>query len=174
MHYQSQKSVEALTYATQCYLKNRTLRAQVCETFSTPALPYSVDRNTSCPFASEICKAYHGNIFLDSGTIDSLIHLGLNRAPFFTLRQWTQCAPLETTGFTSIINDPNTNRSKQVYHYGSKTVRGVNKTYVYETEVGKDRPDFDGDASGNYKVTYVSTIHCRLTQTCGNKTTEQF
>lgn len=152
MLYQSQTCVDAFTYATQCYVEAGISKAEACGTFALSALPYTSDRNASCPFASEICKSNVGNILLDSGVLDSLLHLGLNSGPRFTLRHRTHCAPLETNGFTDVFTAPNVSQAVQVYRYGTRNGPRTNKTYLHEVEMDKKQPVFDGSTIGNYKI----------------------
>ncbi|KAH7083074.1 hypothetical protein BKA63DRAFT_502200 [Paraphoma chrysanthemicola] len=115
MGYNSQKSWEDYSYATKCY-HNKT-NAE-CDKFAYPALPYTSDRNARCPFAPEMCKLAYDNLVLDTGKVDSVKHLGLNRGPRFTLRYRTHCGPLVTKGFVYSVPLPNTTRNFLDYRYG--------------------------------------------------------
>lgn len=67
-----------LEYASQCYSKTRSSFSEHCRTFVKPSLPYKINRNAPCPFATEICKNQTGNLILDTGMLDSYEELGLN------------------------------------------------------------------------------------------------
>jgi hypothetical protein len=116
MEYNSQKSWEDYSYATQCY-RNETNVG--CDKFVYPALPYTSDRNAICPFAPEMCKLAYDNLLLDTGEVDSVKHLGLNKGPRFTLRYRTHCAPLVTRGYVFSVPLPNTTRQFINYKYGT-------------------------------------------------------
>ncbi|KAH7093216.1 hypothetical protein FB567DRAFT_575963 [Paraphoma chrysanthemicola] len=113
--YNSQKSWEDYSYATQCY-HNKTNAG--CDKFAYPSLPYTSDRNARCPFAPEICKLAYDNLVLDTGEVDSVKHPGLNRGPRFTLRYRTHCGPLVTKGFVFSVPLPNTTQNFLDYRYG--------------------------------------------------------
>jgi hypothetical protein len=65
-----------------------------------------------------MCKLSHDNLLLDTGEVDSVKHLGLNKGPRFTLRYQTHCAPLVTKGFMSTVPLENTTRKFIDYRYG--------------------------------------------------------
>jgi hypothetical protein len=115
MEYNTQKSWEDYSYASQCY-RNKTQVA--CDKFVSPALPYSADRRAPCPFAPEMCRLSHDNLLLDTGEVDSVKHLGLNKGPRFTLRYQTHCAPLVTKGYVFTVPLVNTSRKVIDYRYG--------------------------------------------------------
>jgi hypothetical protein len=145
--YHNQKSVNAFTYATQCYREGESAQNELCETFARSTLPFTSERNASCPFAGGICKSDIGNILLDSGVLSSHLHLGLNQSPQFTLRYQTHCAPLKTAGFTDTVMAPNSSQARHFYRYG------VNGTHVFAFDTRNGDPSplvFD---VGNYKVT---------------------
>ena len=147
MQYQSQKCVDAFTYATQCYRDDGIPLTEACDSFAVPRLRYTSDRNASCPFGCDICKSNFGNILLDSGALDSIQDLGLNAGPHFTVRHATHCAPLMTSGFTETIRDSKTSQETRIYRYGS---RG-NKSHVHEVKL-KETPAFDSTTTANYNV----------------------
>jgi hypothetical protein len=153
MLYQSQKCVDAFTYATQCYRGGDYAQNELCETFARPSLPFTLERNASCPFAGEICKSDFGNILLDSGILNSQSHLGLNQNPQFTLRSRTHCAPLKTAGFTDTVMAPKSSQIRQVYRYGNTYGIKGNETHVFAVDIRDERPSYDGVTIGNYKVT---------------------
>ncbi|OAG01385.1 uncharacterized protein CC84DRAFT_190654 [Paraphaeosphaeria sporulosa] len=157
MNRQSQKCLEDFAYSTQCYREGDTSQNELCETFATSTLPFTSDRNASCPFAGEICKSATGNILLDSGVLDSHLHLGLNRGPRFTLRHQTHCAPLNTKGFTDTVTTAKSSQSRQVYRYGNRYGPNGNETYVFAIDIKNEKPVFDGINIGNYKVSVLMT-----------------
>ncbi|ENI08048.1 hypothetical protein COCC4DRAFT_20941 [Bipolaris maydis ATCC 48331] len=153
MLYLSQKSVDAFRYAMHCYHGGSTVQNKLCETFIRPTLPFTSDRNASCPFSGGICKSDVGNILLDSGVLHSQIHLGFNQNPQFTLRHRTHCAPLKTDGFTGTVVNPNNSQTRQVYRYGNKHGSGGNADYIFAVDVRHEKPSLELSAYGNYKVT---------------------
>lgn len=115
MEYFSRKLWEDDSYATKCYYGSK---ATGCEQYVQPALPYTVDRHAPCPFATEICKLSSGNLLLDTGSLDSVKHLGLNQGPRFTLRIQTHCAPLVVNGHTTYKLIPNSTGRSVNFDYG--------------------------------------------------------
>ncbi|EMD67266.1 hypothetical protein COCSADRAFT_188049 [Bipolaris sorokiniana ND90Pr] len=156
--YHSQRAVDAFTYAMQCYHRGDTIQNELCETFARPKLPFTSDRNASCPFAGEICKSDFGNILLDSGLLHSQVHLGLNQDPQFTLRHQTHCAPLKTAGFTDTVMAPNSSQARQIYRYGNTYGPDGNGSHIFAVDVRHEKPSFDGWTIGNYKVTALAAI----------------
>jgi hypothetical protein len=149
MTYQSQKSIEFITYAMQCYREGGVPRPQGCDIFTKSALPYTSDTNASCPFAKEMCQSSTGNLLLDSGDLDSFDHLGFNTGPRFLLRHQTHCAPLNTLNFTEIHTDTQDSSKRFMrYKYGSK----ANRTFLFQAELDREKPRSDNVAIGNYKV----------------------
>lgn len=154
MLYQSQKCVDAFTYAAQCYRQDGT-QSEMCNTFIKQTLPFTSDRNASCPFSKHICTSDFDNILLDSSFLDSAQHLGMNKGPRFVFRYQTHCAPLKTEGYTETITSPYNSRTRQIYRYGIRYdyTTNNNKTYVYDIELKDQKFSFDGVTIGNYKVT---------------------
>ena len=128
MLYQTQKTVEDVSYATQCYSSQQ---ADYCERFTQTTLAYTSELNASCPFAAEMCKSAFGNILLDSGDIDSMQHLGINKGPRFTVSYRTHCAPVVTKGYTENITASYFNRPLLTYKYGTDG----DDDFVYEHEL---------------------------------------
>lgn len=149
MLYFSQKAIDALTYATQCYGEDDAAGSELCETFIRSTLPFTANRNASCPFSGNICKSDFGNILLDSGELHSRVHLGLNQDLQFTLRYKTHCAPLNTVGFTEILTVGNSSQPRHVYRYG----RSRNQSYVFAVDVKGEVSSYDEPTFGNYKIT---------------------
>lgn len=147
--YQTQQLINAFSYSSQCYGDQKS---ESCGKYAQPMLPYSVNANASCPFATDICKSKSGNLLLDSGKIDSVHHLGLNRGPPFTFEFANHCATLSTEGYTNITTithqKSNTSRGFTVYNYGTQN----NESYVYAAEVDPDRWSLYGGSAGTYKI----------------------
>lgn len=138
MDYNSEKAWADFLYASSCY---NSKTAVDCEKFVQSSLPYTSDRNASCPFASELCKMSYGNLLLDTGDLDSVKHLGLNRGPRFTLRYRTHCAPLVTKGYTKVLPQTGTTyRNFTRYDYGMiyKPVNGPDP-WIYWVEQDDQR-----------------------------------
>ena len=123
--------------------------SELCNAFTKPTLPYTMDRNASCPFSGPVCRAEFGNLLIDSGELSSSTHLGLNDGPKFTVRRSTHCAPLATTNFTEVQTTPDSTKSSTIYKYGSYVDGG----YAFEFENNKTRNDFDELIPGDYKIT---------------------
>ena len=135
--YENEKAIEALTYARQCYLENGAPRPASCDTFPVPVLPYRITTNASCRFADEMCKSSTANLILDTGTLYSSDHFGLNTGPRFTVQSKTHCAPLNTQDFTKIYTDAQDDTKKFVrYNYGTT----ANLSFLYEIELNQGVP----------------------------------
>lgn len=138
MDYNSEKAWADFLYASSCY---NSKTAVDCEKFVQSSLPYTSDRNASCPFASELCKMSYGNLLLDTGDLDSVKHLGLNRGPRFTLRYRTHCAPLVTKGYTKVLPQTGTtyrNFTRYDYRMIYKPVNGPDP-WIYWVEQDDQR-----------------------------------
>ncbi|PMD41895.1 hypothetical protein L207DRAFT_458517 [Hyaloscypha variabilis F] len=140
---------DAVNYASICYTSEPD--SFRCQVYTQPTLPFTTDTNPPCPFASEMCyssDAVAGIVAyeLDTGKLDSNIHLGINARPKdrITYQRITTCAPINTTGFTTIeqLNNPDgTNNSdtliERVYLGGLYSANGTdNSTYVYNNNTG--------------------------------------
>lgn len=147
--YQTQQLIDAFSYSSQCYGDQKS---ENCGRYAQPMLPYTVDTNGSCPFATDICKSQSGNILLNSGKIDSVHHLGLNQGPRFTLEFANHCAPVNTKGYTNVttITNQRSNSSREymVYNYGTQD----KESYVYAADVDTGRWSLYGGSGGTYKV----------------------
>lgn len=155
IQYQSGIATNAYTYASQCYNQTVKNKPVQCNKFMLPYLPHTIDSNSSCPFAEDLCRIDRGNLLLDSGKLDSSQHLGLNIGPRFTLQYRTHCAPLQTSGYTDIVMDPSTSKRMQVYRYGSRGGPFRNQSYVYAVEADRSPPVLDPNnnfAYGNYRI----------------------
>ena len=133
--YHNRINQDSFNYATQCYNGTSASSAGNCNTFVKSALPFTTNRNASCPFDMEICESSTGNLLLDSGNVESDTQLGLNNIPRFILRYTTHCAPLRTHGYTKIITDNNSGRRLLAYTYGSIPFQPYLYTYDLDKTV---------------------------------------
>ncbi|OJD31482.1 cytochrome p450 protein [Diplodia corticola] len=124
-------------YAQQCYNSSANAEPQ-CNTFVTSQLKATITRNASCPFSPEMCRTQEGNIFFDTGLLDTHADLGFNAPPDrrFLYRRTTHCAPLVADGYRNISNftapdDPNFSTPYAKYHYGPRN-SDVNETATYK------------------------------------------
>jgi hypothetical protein len=73
-----------------------------CQPFGRRKIDWSTSMLERCPFPSNICKTGR-SVQLDSGLIDSHIHLGVN-SPIkdrISYRRVLECSPIKTTGYSS-------------------------------------------------------------------------
>jgi len=114
----------AENYARQCYLSPPAGKAMSCNTYLKKHIaPAILDANASCPFDRKACKRSTGNLYLDTGLLDSHDDYGRNSPPNqrMQLRRTVHCAPLATTdGYRVQRFDEAHNRSYTEYYYGSE------------------------------------------------------
>lgn len=146
--YHNRINQDSFNHATQCYNGTNASSAGSCNTFVKSALPFTTDRNASCPFDVEICESSTGNLLLDSGNVESDTHLGLNNIPRFILRYTTHCAPLRTHGYTKIITDNKSGRRLLAYTYGSIPFQ----PYVYTYDLDKTVWTIDIMSVSSYRM----------------------
>lgn len=147
----NQKAAENLAYAQQCYQTEDHQRPDSCRVTTTPALPYKINGNASCPFPAEMCKNPSGNLQLDTGLLDSYTHFGLNMGPHVTLQVKEHCAPLVTQGFSNSSVDPDrSNVNYTRYYYGGGY-------FNYTFEVANNATPSTSEKMGDYEVLYVSS-----------------
>jgi hypothetical protein len=86
------------TYARSCYGDYLVKGPASCKVYPVPAIISSINRTSSCPFAPGTCK--EPATTLDTGMIDSNIHLGINARPKdrVKMRKITSCAPIGVEG----------------------------------------------------------------------------
>lgn len=151
MNYMTQKTIEYLSYATNCYRAADLSHSEACKIFARPKLSYLAERNASCPFTSEMCKQNTGNLQLDSGYLDSFDDLGMNTEPRFLFRHMIHCAPLKTDGFTEIYTDPQSPSTQYVrYNYGETN---DTRAFLYETPLDSTIPENVYDRlKGDYRT----------------------
>ncbi|KAI1264348.1 hypothetical protein F5Y18DRAFT_417705 [Xylariaceae sp. FL1019] len=156
--YGSQKINSAGNYAQQCYSSNATGLLD-CSRFVSKEIVPTVDANASCPFRDELCRDNHSNIVVDSGYIDSHVHLGLNspEKERILTRNVLHCAPLATEGYTSQANTTLQNVTQ--YHYGStRNVTGYHD-WLYVAESVEDQYSLDYTwANSNFKLDATRAI----------------
>jgi len=153
MSYWSRKHNDYFMYATDCYGAKAPSNSDACKQYSRLSLEYKMDRNATCPFAADVCKSRAGNLVLDTESIDSIEHLGINRGPRFLTRTRIHCAPLKTKGFTEIETNPTTSQTFIKYKYG---FRSMNASYIYKARVDNNLPEksWEDDvvSIGDYRV----------------------
>jgi hypothetical protein len=83
-------------YSRSCYAGGSDTGSDPanCGTFTSWRIESKVETNVACPFPGDVCAA--AAITLDSGLIDSHLHLGLNapREDRVQFRKITTCAPI--------------------------------------------------------------------------------
>jgi hypothetical protein len=99
----SDRSVQlSLEYAQDCYLANTSYyMSSKCDTFKIPKINFDVKKYTgSCPFGFQMCHDEDDVIVLETQTLDSHHHLGLNSPANDRLNytRRTTCAVLNDTG----------------------------------------------------------------------------
>ncbi|KAH7066435.1 hypothetical protein BKA63DRAFT_557922 [Paraphoma chrysanthemicola] len=73
----------------------------VCNNFVQPTLPYTINRNVTCPFNEKACNGTA--ISLDTGRLRSDVHLGVNTRPedALSVRMVLTCVPLAGEKYTT-------------------------------------------------------------------------
>lgn len=124
---ESKNMATANAYVQQCYTTNSTGLTD-CNYFVSPRLPGFVNKAAPCPFQESLCRNKSTNLALDTGYINTDVHLGLNAPPEERLfmRHLLHCAPLMTEGHWSVHG----NYTR--YNYGS--FRG-DVDFTYEVEL---------------------------------------
>ena len=138
-----QDTLSASGYARACYGNNPD-RLQ-CNRFVQEQIHSTDNRNATCPFASGICMMSDTAAYeLDSGPIDSHVHLGINTPEIDRViyRRRETCAPLNMTGYSTKFNVskfPDSNETLlgqpgdeiRLYNFGPAMDK--NWTYSYNT-----------------------------------------
>jgi hypothetical protein len=107
--------LKALNYADGCYNANKNL--ENCNTLATPMIDYVVERNSACPFPSEVCRNGPSSaLTMDTG-FQSLSRLGLNLPFSGSFRRKVTCAPL-TDRFIRIRPGPDNSTLIVEYLHG--------------------------------------------------------
>ncbi|KAI1265957.1 hypothetical protein F5Y18DRAFT_426470 [Xylariaceae sp. FL1019] len=141
------------TYAQQCYSKDFSPGELSCGGFIQKQIPFSVTTNASCPFLNDarICQNDNSNIVVDTGFMDSHLHMGLNLPvkERFQYRRVMSCAPLSVERYSRSHNLSAT-RSTMRYFYGapiSNEDNSSNHTYETSNNAYSDREAL-GQSSG--------------------------
>ncbi|KAL9109722.1 MAG: hypothetical protein Q9227_005591 [Pyrenula ochraceoflavens] len=134
-----ERVISYANYAQKCYSSRSTRDA--CAPFIQRKLLSSIDRNATCPFEEGTCRHENGNIYLDTGYLNSQADFGIN-GPVdfqFDLRVMTHCAPVITRNHEEIVNY-SPDKPYVRYFFGPRTLEGINKTafrnepHTYEVE----------------------------------------
>lgn len=102
--YGRKRATDSDNYAQNCY--TNTSSPEGCRMYVKKQLPWTSNRNASCPFPKEICKNEYNNLELDTGFIDSNDHLGINAPPDQRMGYRTvfRCAPLAVDNYTTNVS----------------------------------------------------------------------
>jgi hypothetical protein len=111
-------SKAALAYVDNWYHGDSSI-SNAGSLFRSLTLPYNISTNEPCPFGGKthclgINNTKGGAIAMDSGPLDSILHLGINtpKSDRVTYRRRVTCAPVALHNFTSpIATYPNNNQS---------------------------------------------------------------
>lgn len=138
-------ALAASEYATACY--NNSTDILRCNQFITQQIPWNVNQNASCPFASNLCIFGPASAYeMDTGPIDSQLVLGIN-APAsarITTRKLTTCSPIRTKGYT------------QLWNVTDPTLRTYGNTYIKL---------YFGEISGVTNFTHAYNLNMELMNT---------
>ena len=96
----------AATYVRQCYSANATDLG--CGVYHRQSLPFTVNPNATCPFASGLCLFNDNSAFaMDTGFLDSHADLGINAPPQHRVlfRRVTTCAPIHAAQWATQVNE---------------------------------------------------------------------
>jgi len=149
-----QHMAAAMSYAEQCYDEQHEAPTMSCNTFVRKnILPAVIDTNASCPFQDRVCKKPHGNLYIDSGLLDSHDDFGRNTSPNKRLkfRRTLSCAPLATTdGYRRHTYDSHSNQSYTEYFYGPSL-----RLEDYQPDFNSSQPD-DWPLSEETKARYTT------------------
>ncbi|KAK1749413.1 hypothetical protein QBC47DRAFT_441931 [Echria macrotheca] len=143
----TQAMIAAESYARQCYNPSSAPQSPSCSSayVRKQLPPVVVDTNASCPFDPKVCQSQRGNLFIDTGFLDSYYDLGRNTPPSqrMQLRRTFHCAPLATENYRVIRNHDAHNESWDAsYYYGPP-----------ENDMG------NGTTSDNYTTRYSSAAY---------------
>ncbi|KAL9114976.1 MAG: hypothetical protein Q9227_001219 [Pyrenula ochraceoflavens] len=144
----------AASYARECYSGDSN--SLQCGTMAAPSIPWTTNRNATCPFGDSMCIWSDTSAFQINATIDSHALLGINAPKHDRIiyKKVSTCAPLHTKGYAQVLNvtaTENTDLGKEgdtivEYYYGKllgtyyKTKDNVlsNYSYVYNTHASMD------------------------------------
>ena len=129
-------STSAAAYARACYGNNETTSPQ-CTSYQTSQIPWTSNKNASCPFAAGTClmgstAAYE----MDTGPMDSHTVLGLNAhaSNRVTLRKVATCAPIHTKPFAELVNftyDTAGDQDQYIQYNLGPIINSTTYTYSY-------------------------------------------
>jgi hypothetical protein len=102
--YFAQQFESSLLRGRQCF--SPLARAENFPTYVASNFSYAVKRDSSCPFANEMCLQSIDSILLDTGYLNSLEHYGANTKleHRWAWRQQAHCAPTITAGYSDVSN----------------------------------------------------------------------
>lgn len=160
--YRVKKDKDFANYAQNCYTNLSS--SQECQKYVRQQLPWSANRNATCPFGGDLCKSQFGNLELDSGFINSNDHLGLNDPPErqFRYRSLLQCAPIKSDGYKKeYIHSFDGQEVKYMRYYYGELRPGYNYTYEYPVGSYEQKRGENGtSANSDYVLGYVLSSHC--------------
>jgi hypothetical protein len=122
-------TVQAATYVRQCYQNNTSSLG--CGTFVRPSIPFSVNKNASCPFESNLCLMGDTAAFsMDTGLLDSHVYFGINAPPEnrILFRRKATCAPIHGKPFGVAQNGT---LGEVLYVDAGPSSAGLNYTFLY-------------------------------------------
>ncbi|KIW21012.1 hypothetical protein PV08_01591 [Exophiala spinifera] len=161
----------SLQYAQECYFSqssNMLVSARSatsnatssrCNSLKSPSLGWDT-RKGSCPFKEQTCHQDSKTIVLDTGDIDSHMHLGINAPPSqrLTYRRNTTCAVLDDknyiTGWDGSVTNtssPNPGQKTAYANYGPSLYKSTNWTYSY-TNFASFYNNFSSQVTAPYLV----------------------
>ena len=122
-------TVQAATYVRQCY--QNTTSSLSCGNFVRPNIPFTINRNESCPFQSGLCEISDTAAFsMDTGLMDSHFDFGINAAPKnrILFRRKATCAPIHAIPFAVTKN---TTFGQTAYIEAGPASVNTNYTFFY-------------------------------------------
>ena len=156
MPWRADSSQSGLLYARSCY-KEAQPEGNACKAYVKPRLPFTSDRNATCPFDDDICQSKFKNIKVDTGHVSIHEHMGLNVIPEdrITFRFVHHCAPLKTENFSRYVTvlDEKSELNVLMFRlfYGKFTnytdMRPGYSNYTYQFPANETRVRID---NGNY------------------------
>jgi hypothetical protein len=139
----AQRLISFSNYALGCY--SNSIETHGCNTFVKDRLHFTSNRSASCPFPGDVCRLTDGNLFLDTGYLNSHFDFGMNARPEerFLYRRTTHCAPLVIEGYKSFVNfsDSGINQPYTQYSYGpAVAMRGARSNATYSYPISQRSP----------------------------------
>lgn len=112
---------KSYTYSRSCYGEDAEGTSSLCDMFVKRHVNSTIDLETPCPFPGDVCS--EPAVMIDSGLIDSNVHLGISAPPAdkVYLRKTTTCAPLKDEKYIGSQYDPVTNHTYATYAFGGIT-----------------------------------------------------